>query len=212
VAAQRQREEQYRKIPEAPRLKEYMEAMAGDSHVAGQPSSKKVADWALAQFTSFGLDARIEEFEAMMMWPLETSVELVAPVKYTLKIKEPVLPEDPDSGDQTPLYNAYSADGDVTGEVVYVNYGMPADFDKLKELGINVKGKIVIARYGARSAPSSWRYGTAKSGACSDPPSGRRSTTPSCSRRRRSTSTPTVPEKAGSAPAARTGCSSSSAR
>ncbi len=149
VAAQRQREEQYRKIPEAAKLKEYMEAMAGDSHVAGQPSSKRVADYALAKFKSFGLDARIEEFEAMMPWPIETTVEVVAPEKYTLRVKEPVLPEDPDSGDQTPLYNAYSGDGDVTGEVIYVNYGMPADYERLKELGVDVKGKIVIARYGA---------------------------------------------------------------
>jgi N-acetylated-alpha-linked acidic dipeptidase len=149
VAAQRQREEQFRKIPESARLKEYMEAMAGDPHVAGQPSSKRVADYALAKFRSFGLDAQLEVFEAMMPWPIETSVELVAPEKYVLKVKEPVLPEDPDSGDQTPLYNAYSADGNVTGEVVYVNYGMPADYEKLKELGVDVKGKIVIARYGA---------------------------------------------------------------
>ena len=149
VAAQRQREEQFRKIPDSARLKEYMEAMAGEPHVAGQPSSKKVADYALAKFKSFGLDAKLEEFEAMMPWPIETSVELVAPEKYTLRVKEPVLSEDPDSGDQTPLYNAYSGDGNVTGEVVYVNYGMPADYDKLKELGFDVKGKIVIARYGA---------------------------------------------------------------
>jgi N-acetylated-alpha-linked acidic dipeptidase len=149
IAAQRQREEQFRKVPDSARLKEYMEAMAGDSHVAGQPSSKRVADYALAKFKSFGLDAKFEEFEAMMPWPLETRVELVAPEKYELRIKEPVLPEDPDSGDQTPLYNAYSGDGDVTGEVVYVNYGMPADFERLKEMGISVKGKIVLARYGA---------------------------------------------------------------
>jgi N-acetylated-alpha-linked acidic dipeptidase len=149
VAAQRQREEQFRKVPDAARLKEYMEAMAGEPHVAGQPSSKKVADYALARFKSFGLDAKLEEFEAMMPWPIETTVELIAPEKYTLRVKEPVLPEDPDSGDQTPLYNAYSSDGNVTGEVVYVNYGMPADYEKLKELGVDVKGKIVIARYGA---------------------------------------------------------------
>ena len=149
VAAERQREEQFRKIPDSARLKEYMEAMAGDSHVAGQPSSKRVADYALEKFKAFGLDARLEEFEAMMPWPLETTVELVAPEKYALRIKEPVLPEDPDSGDQTPLYNAYSGDGDVTGEVVYVNYGMPADFERLKEMKISVKGKIVLARYGA---------------------------------------------------------------
>src|SRR6478609_10794712 len=149
VAAQRQREEQFRKVPESARLKEYMEAMAGEPHVAGQPSSKKVADYALAKFKSFGLDANLEVFEAMMPWPIETTVDLVGPEKYSLRVKEPVLPEDPDSGDQTPLYNAYSGDGNVTGEVVYVNYGMPADYDKLKELKIDVKGKIVIARYGA---------------------------------------------------------------
>ena len=149
VAAQRQREEQFRKVPESARLKEYMEAIAHTPHVAGQPSSKRVADYALAKFKSWGLNAQIEEFEAMMPWPLETSVELVAPEKYALKIKEPVLPEDPDSGDQTPLYNAYSGDGDVTGDVVYVNYGMPADYAKLDELKISVKGKIVLARYGA---------------------------------------------------------------
>jgi N-acetylated-alpha-linked acidic dipeptidase len=149
VAAQRQREEQFRKIPDSARLKEYMEAIAHTPHVAGQPSSKRVADYALDKFKSFGLDAKLEVFEAMMPWPIETSVELVGPEKYTLKVKEPVLAEDPDSGDQTPLYNAYSGDGNVTGEVVYVNYGMPADYEKLKELGVDVKGKIVIARYGA---------------------------------------------------------------
>jgi N-acetylated-alpha-linked acidic dipeptidase len=149
VSAQRQREEQFRKIPDSARLKEYMEAMAGEPHVAGQPSSKKVADYALAKFKSFGLDAKFEEFEAMMPWPIETTVEVVGPEKYMLRVKEPVLSEDPDSGDQTPLYNAYSGDGNVTGEVVYVNYGMPADYDKLKELDVDVKGKIVIARYGA---------------------------------------------------------------
>lgn len=149
VAAQRLREEQFRKVPDSARLKEYMEAMARTSHVAGQPSSKRVADYALEKFKSFGLDARLEEFEAMMPWPVETTVELVGPEKVALRLREPVLPEDPDSGDQTPVYNAYSGEGDVTGDVVYVNYGMPADFERLKQMGISVKGKIVLARYGA---------------------------------------------------------------
>ena len=154
IAAQRQREEQFRKIPDTARLKEYMEAMAAEPHAAGRPASRKVAEYALAKFKSWGLDARIEEFEAMMPWPTERTVELIAPTKYTLQLKEPVLADDPDSADadQTPQYNAYSGDGDVTGEVVYVNYGVPADYDKLKELGLDVKGKIVLARYG-----QSWR-------------------------------------------------------
>jgi len=150
VAAERQREEQFRKVPDSARLKEYMLAMAGEPHVAGRPASRKVAEYALEKFKSWGLDARIESFEAMMPWPTERLVEMVAPTRSVMTIKEPVLSEDPDSSDadSTPVFNAYSADGDATGEVVYVNYGMPADYDKLKELGVDVKGKVVLARYG----------------------------------------------------------------
>jgi N-acetylated-alpha-linked acidic dipeptidase len=151
VTAQRQREEQFRKVPDSAKLKEYMAVMAGEPHVAGRPGSRKVADYALAQFKSWGLDARIESFEALMPWPTERVVEMVAPTRATMVIKEVAIPEDPDSSDadHTPTFNAYSADGDVTGEVVYVNYGMPADYVRLDEMGISVKGKIVLARYGA---------------------------------------------------------------
>jgi N-acetylated-alpha-linked acidic dipeptidase len=150
VAAERQREEQFRKVPDSARLKEYMLAMAGEPHVAGRPASRKVAEYALGQFKSWGLDAKIESFEAMMPWPTERIVEMVAPTHTTMSLKEPVLPEDPDSGDadSTPVFNAYSADGEATGEVVYVNYGMPDDYEKLKALGVDVKGKVVLARYG----------------------------------------------------------------
>ena len=150
VAAERQREEQFRKVPDSARLKEYMTAMAGEPHVAGRPASRKVAEYALEKFKSWGLDARIESFEAMMPWPTERLVEMVGPTRSAMSIKEPALAEDPDSNDadSTPVFNAYSADGDATGEVVYVNYGMPADYDRLKELGVDVKGKIVLARYG----------------------------------------------------------------
>ncbi len=150
VAAERQREEQFRKVPDSARLKEYMTAMAGEPHVAGRPGSRKVAEYALGQFTSWGLDAKIETFEALMPWPSERVLEMVTPTRSTLTIKEPVLAEDPDSNDAdlTPTFNAYSGDGDVTGEVVYVNYGMPADYDRLEKLGISVKGKVVLARYG----------------------------------------------------------------
>lgn len=151
VAEQRQREEQVRKVPDSARLKTYMEAMAGEPHVAGRPGSRKVAEYAVEQFRSWGLDARLESFEALMPWPTERVLEMTAPTRHTMAIRETVLPEDPDSGDDdhTPTFNAYSADGDVTGEVVYVNYGMPADFDRLEQMGISVKGKIVLARYGA---------------------------------------------------------------
>jgi N-acetylated-alpha-linked acidic dipeptidase len=150
VAQQQARERQFRAVPDAARLKEYMFAMAAEPHVAGQPSSRRVADYALDKFRSWGLDARIETFEALMPWPAERLVELKAPTATVLTLKEPVVPQDPDSGDadQTPTFNAYSGDGDVTGQVVYVNYGMPADYERLEKLGVSVGGRIVLARYG----------------------------------------------------------------
>src|SRR5690242_2127882 len=80
---------------------------------------------------------------------------MVAPTTYRLKLQEPRVPEDPTSGqvdEQLPTYNAYSIDGDVTAPLVFVNYGVPADYDELERRGISVKGAIVIAKYGG-----SWR-------------------------------------------------------
>ena len=150
VEAQRAREAQLRAVPDSARLRRYMEVMAGEPHVAGRPGSRTVAEYARDTFASFGLDARIESFEALMPWPAERTVEMVSPMRHTMAIAEPVLAADPDSADadMTPVFNAYSGDGDVTGEVVYVNYGMPADFDRLEQMGISVKGKVVLARYG----------------------------------------------------------------
>jgi len=151
VEAQRAREAQLRAVPDSGRLRRYMEVMAGEPHVAGRPGSRKVAEFARETFASFGLDAQIETFEALMPWPADRTVEMVSPSRHTMAIAEPVLAADPDSADadMTPVFNAYSGDGDVTGEVVYVNYGMPADFDRLEQMGISVRGKVVLARYGA---------------------------------------------------------------
>lgn len=154
AAEQRTLEEKFRAVPSAERLREYMQAMSAEPHVAGRPGSRKVAEYALEKFKSFGLNAQIEEQEAYMPWPMDRRLELVAPIGRSMLIQEPPVPDDPDStdDDQTPLFNAYSADGDVTGEVVYVNYGVPADYEQLEKLGVSVKGKIVLARYGG-----SWR-------------------------------------------------------
>src|SRR5438128_1486212 len=87
--------------------------------------------------------------------PRERAVELVAPTRFVAKLQEPPVPGDPTSGqqnEQLPTYNAYSTDGDVTGPLVYVNYGVPGDYEQLERLGVSVQGAIVIARYGG-----SWR-------------------------------------------------------
>ena len=151
---QRQVEEKFRAVAKPENLREYMRTSAAEPHHAGSPGSRKVADYVLAQFKSWGLNASIETFEALMPYPTERVVELIEPERYTLKLAEPPVSQDPDSTDAgaLPTFNAYSADGDVTAELVYVNYGIPEDYEQLAKLGIDVKGKIVIARYGR-----SWR-------------------------------------------------------
>jgi N-acetylated-alpha-linked acidic dipeptidase len=154
VAAQRDREQRFQSLPSPDNLRDYMRTIAAEPHHAGSAGSRKVAEYILGKFKSWGLNASIEPFEALMPYPTERVVELVAPEKYVAALKEPVVPDDPDSGDagQLPTFNAYSADGDVTANLVYVNYGTPEDYEQLAKLAIDVKGAIVIARYGR-----SWR-------------------------------------------------------
>jgi len=148
--AEREWEAKFRAIPSPDSLREYMRHLAARPHHVGSPYDKANAEWILAKFKSFGLDAQIETFDVLFPTPKERVVELVAPTKFVAKLQEPPLPGDPTSSqqaEQLPTYNAYSVDGDVTAPLVYVNYGVPADYDRLERLGISVKGAIVIARY-----------------------------------------------------------------
>jgi N-acetylated-alpha-linked acidic dipeptidase len=106
------------------------------------------------QFKKFGWDAQIETFHVLFPTPKTRVLEMTSPTSYKALLKEPALKEDATSGQegQLPTYNAYSADGDVSGELVFVNYGLPQDYEVLDRMGIDVKGKIVIAKYG-----HSWR-------------------------------------------------------
>jgi N-acetylated-alpha-linked acidic dipeptidase len=153
-AIQRQVEETFRAVPRPENNREYMRVISEDPHHAGSAGSRKVAEYILSQFTSWGLKASIESFEALMPYPTERVVELVAPERYELTLREPAVPQDKDSTDAggLPTFNAYSADGDVTADLVYVNFGTPEDYEQLGRLGVDVKGKIAIARYGR-----SWR-------------------------------------------------------
>src|SRR5262249_12392419 len=119
------------------------------------PYGKENAEFLAAQFRAWGFDTQIEEFSVLFPTPKTRLVELVAPAKFTASLTEPALPEDATSNqaaEQLPVYNAYSADGDVTAPLVYVNYGVPSDYEELARRGIDVKGKIGTARYGG-----SWR-------------------------------------------------------
>jgi N-acetylated-alpha-linked acidic dipeptidase len=129
-----------------------MQRLSAHPHNVGSPYDKDNAEWILAKFKEFGLDAHIESFNALFPTPKERLVELVeGGPHFVAKLQEPAVPEDPTSNQQSeqlPTYNAYSADGDVTGPLVYVNYGIPDDYEILERNGVSVKGAIVIARYG----------------------------------------------------------------
>jgi N-acetylated-alpha-linked acidic dipeptidase len=116
----------------------------------GSPHDKANAEKSLALFKGFGWDAHIETFMVLYPTPLKTAVELVAPEKIKLGGQEPPVKGDDTSGNQgmLPPYVAFQGDGDVTADVVYVNYGLKDDYEALERRGISVKGKIAIARYG----------------------------------------------------------------
>ncbi|MGB2913986.1 MAG: M28 family metallopeptidase, partial [Pyrinomonadaceae bacterium] len=139
----------------AENLREWMKRMSAQPHHLGSKYDKENAKFMEDKFKSWGYKTEIAEFEVLFPTPKTRIVEMTGPEKFTLKLNEPALKEDATSSqqkDQLPTYNAYSIDGDVKGPLVYVNYGTPADYEELERRGIDVKGKIVISRYGG-----SWR-------------------------------------------------------
>jgi N-acetylated-alpha-linked acidic dipeptidase len=148
---ERQWEEKLRAIPNADNLRAYMQRLSARPHHVGSPYDKDNAEWIAGKFKESGLETHIEQFDVLYPTPKERLVELVeGGPRFVTKLQEPSLPQDPTSGqisEQLPTYNAYSIDGDVTAPLVYVNYGIPEDYDQLDRMGVSVKGKIVIARY-----------------------------------------------------------------
>jgi len=148
--SEREWEAKFRAIPDPANLREYMRRLSARPHHVGSPYDKDNAEWILAHFKEWGLDAHIERFDVLFPTPKVRLMEMLAPTKFTAKLEEPALAVDPTSNqksEQLPTYNAYSIDGDVTGPLVFVNYGLPEDYEKLDRLGISVKGAIVIAKY-----------------------------------------------------------------
>jgi N-acetylated-alpha-linked acidic dipeptidase len=136
-------------------MREAMRLMSARPHHVGSPYDEQNAEWMLKKFKEWGWDAKIENFDVLFPTPKERLLDLLEPTRYTAKLEEPPLPGDPTSNQQSeqlPPYNAYSLDGDVTGPLVYVNYGTREDYEQLDRMGVQVKGAIVIVRYG-----NSWR-------------------------------------------------------
>ncbi|HET7267294.1 MAG TPA: transferrin receptor-like dimerization domain-containing protein [Oleiagrimonas sp.] len=135
---------------DAEQMRAWLKRLSSKPNQVGSPHDKANAEFLLAQFKKWGWDAHIEKFKVLVPTPKKELVELIAPTHFKATLHEPPVKGDrtSDESGALPPYNAYGADGDVTGELVYVNYGMPEDYKKLARLGVNVKGKIVIVRYG----------------------------------------------------------------
>ncbi len=128
--------------------------LSAKPHELGSAGSKAVAEKLLQKFKSYGWNAELKVYQVLFPTPKTRLLEMTSPTKYKALLKEPALKEDPTSGQpgELPTYNAWSADGDVQAPLVFANYGLPKDYEALEKLGISVKGKIVIAKYGR-----SWR-------------------------------------------------------
>jgi len=149
--AEEQWETKFRDLPSAQRISAEDKYLSAYPHTAGSARDKQNVEWILAKFKKWGWDAHIETFYVLLPTPRQRMVELVAPTLYKARLQEPTIPVDPTSSQhqqQFPTYNMYAADGDVTAPLIYVNYGMKSDYGRLAQMGISVKGDIVIARYG----------------------------------------------------------------
>jgi N-acetylated-alpha-linked acidic dipeptidase len=153
-ATQLQTERQFDQAISSPRIGATLKDLSAYPHHIGSPGGKVVAEKILAKFKAYGFDAHLQPYKVLFPTPKVRLLEMTGPTKYTAILKEAALAGDPTSGQagQLPTYNAWSADGDVTGQLVFVNYGLPDDYETLAAMGIDVKGKIVIAKYG-----KSWR-------------------------------------------------------
>ena len=129
----------------------WLAALTEEPHVAGTPAEKKVADYVLARFKEFGLETEMVRYDVFLNHPKQVSLKITSPVEEDLKLTEEPYEVDKDStmDGMFPAFHGYGASGAAEGQVVYVNYGTPADYARLSGLGISVEGKIALARYGA---------------------------------------------------------------
>ena len=150
-AAELKAEKVFLAVPDPMLAKQHLQTLTAVPHVAGSPEDRRTAEYVLNQYQDAGLTAIIQEYKVWMALPLDVRVDVVEPENVVMHGPSPErVSEDPFQKDARilPAFNEYSANGDVTADVVYANYGRPEDFKKLQELGVDLKGKIVIVRYG----------------------------------------------------------------
>jgi N-acetylated-alpha-linked acidic dipeptidase len=148
--AERELEEKFLALPRPENTERYLFKLTEEPHIAGSPESKAVAEYINSKYLEWGLDSKLVEYQVYLPYPKSVQVKMVAPDTVTLNLVEDSWRFDKDSYDSHAVtaFNAYSPSGDVTAQVVYVNRGLPDDYEALAELGVEVRGRIALARYG----------------------------------------------------------------
>ncbi|MEW6729882.1 MAG: M28 family metallopeptidase [Acidobacteriota bacterium] len=130
-------------------VRRHLRNYTAEPHMAGTQQDYNTAIYTRDRLREYGIAAELVEYEVWLPYPKEVAVEMLAPFSYKAILREESLAEEKDSWEAgVPIFNAYSASADITAALVYVNYGLPADYQRLAKLGVNVKGKLAIARYG----------------------------------------------------------------
>lgn len=154
-AAQRALEARFDERLDAAELDAWLERLSEAPHHVGSQAGREVATFVAELFDSWGYDTGIAEYRILLPTPATRELELVSPNRYTATLSEDSLPADPSTAERAdllPPYNAFSVGGEVEGELVFVNYGLPEDYEMLERYGVEVEGRIAIAKYGR-----SWR-------------------------------------------------------
>ncbi|MGA3087610.1 MAG: M28 family metallopeptidase [Terriglobales bacterium] len=151
VSGELELEKKFMAVPDPRLAEEHLRILTKAPHIAGSPEDRTTAEYVAQKFREAGLETAIVEYKVWLNYPAEISVDLTAPAGVEMHgPRREQVDDDPYQDDPrvVPAYNGMSPSGDAEAEVVYANYGSPADFDKLKRLDVDVRGKIVVVRYG----------------------------------------------------------------
>lgn len=136
--------------PTPDQARRWLFTLTEEPHVAGTLAEKKVAEWAHARFQEFGLKSEIVTYDVFLNHPRKVALRRTQPTTTELSLREESIAGDKDStpDGQFPAFHGYGASGKAAGQIVYVNYGSPADFEQLRSMGISIDGRVVLVRYG----------------------------------------------------------------
>ncbi len=136
-------------VPDSVHAQAALKMLTAEPHTAGSSGDRGTAQYLLRRLEEYGLQVEVEEFQVKLSEPVEVKVDLLEPVKFSGPTRESVQGDTASTNTRVSQgFNAFSASGDVTSDVVYANYGLPEDFDFLRSRGVSAEGKIVIVRYG----------------------------------------------------------------